>query len=53
MWTIIIIAIVLVLVILVLSVMAISKGYEYKHTVDPLEDNPNLQESTEDGSEEK
>ncbi|MET3683886.1 putative membrane protein [Alkalibacillus flavidus] len=36
MFTVLIISIVIIIVVAVLTVMAISKGYSYEHTVDPL-----------------
>ncbi|MFC7370161.1 YtzI protein [Fictibacillus iocasae] len=36
------ISLVIILFILVIFTAAISKGYSYKHTVDRLEDNPNV-----------
>ncbi|WP_075982675.1 YtzI protein [Bacillus massilinigeriensis] len=38
-----IISIIIVLVVLLLAVLTTSKAYTYKHTVDPVEDNPNIQ----------
>lgn len=35
-WTIIIIGIAITLAVLVLSIMTVSKGYSYKHSVDPI-----------------
>jgi len=35
MYTILIISIVIVVIVLLLSVFTISKGYSYKHTIDP------------------
>ncbi|HWO96979.1 MAG TPA: YtzI protein [Bacillus sp. (in: firmicutes)] len=42
MYTILIICIVIIVIILLLSVLATSKAYDYKHSVDSLEDNPYL-----------
>ncbi|WP_411954667.1 YtzI protein [Alkalibacillus sp. S2W] len=36
MFTVLIISIVIVIVVAVLTIIAISKGYAYEHTVDPL-----------------
>ncbi|MFB6467580.1 YtzI protein [Cytobacillus sp. Hz8] len=41
-----IISIIIVLVVLLLAVLTTSKAYTYKHTVDPLEDNPNIQKDS-------
>lgn len=43
MYTILIISIIIVIAVLLLSLITTSKAYDYKHTVDPLENNPNLQ----------
>ncbi|WLD94173.1 YtzI protein [Alkalihalobacillus sp. AL-G] len=37
-----IISVIIIIVTLVVFVAAISKGYSYKHTVDPIDNNPNL-----------
>ncbi|RYI25252.1 YtzI protein [Bacillus infantis] len=42
MYIILIISIIIVLVVLLLSVVTTSKAYTYKHTVDPIENNPHL-----------
>lgn len=41
------ISVMIILVVLVVFVVAISKGYSYKHTVDSLEENPHLQQKRE------
>lgn len=38
----IIVGVLIVLIVLFLSVVTTSKAYTYKHTVDPLENNPNV-----------
>ncbi|MET3697164.1 tumor necrosis factor receptor superfamily member 19 [Bacillus oleivorans] len=43
MYTILIICVIIVIVVLLLAVLTTSKAYQYKHTVDPLENNPYLQ----------
>lgn len=40
--TIIIIAVIIVIVILLLSIITTNKAYQYKHTIDPIEDNPHV-----------
>lgn len=40
----IIVGVLIVLIVLFLSVITTSKAYTYKHTVDPLENNPNISE---------
>jgi uncharacterized protein YxeA len=40
MFTILVICIIIVIIVLVLSVATTSKAYQYKHTVDPLDNNP-------------
>jgi hypothetical protein len=48
MYTVAVICIIIVIVVLILSVVTTSKAYTYKHTVDPLENNPYLdQDATE------
>lgn len=42
MYTIFVVCIIIVAVVLLLSVITTSKAYSYKHTVDPLENNPYL-----------
>ncbi|WP_110114207.1 YtzI protein [Bacillus sp. CGMCC 1.16541] len=42
-YTILIISILIVAIVLILSVVTTSKAYDYKHTVDSLENNPNLE----------
>jgi hypothetical protein len=42
MYTVVVICIIIVFVVLILSVVTTSKAYTFKHTVDPLENNPNL-----------
>lgn len=44
MYTVLIISIIIVIIVLVLSVVTTSKAYQYKHTVDPLNGNPDLPE---------
>jgi uncharacterized protein YpmB len=39
--------IVIVIIVLLLSVLTTSKAYSYKHTVDPLENNPHLNQKDE------
>ena len=43
MYTVLIISVIIVIVVLLLAVLTTSKAYQYKHTVDPLENNPYLQ----------
>lgn len=44
----IIMAIAIMLAVLALTLMAISKGYDYKHSIDPLPDNENKSEDEKD-----
>lgn len=53
MYTILIICIVIVIVILLLSIVTTSKAYDYKHSVDSLEDNPYLQSAEKDDHSDK
>ncbi|MDR4950382.1 YtzI protein [Neobacillus cucumis] len=41
----IIVGVLIVIIVLFLSVITTSKAYTYKHTVDPLENNPNISEN--------
>lgn len=50
MYTVFVICIVIVIVVLLLAVLTTSKAYAYKHTVDPVENNPYLDQ--EDNNEE-
>lgn len=43
-----VIGVVIILVVLILSVVTTSKAYSYKHTVDPLDNNPNLPKEKEE-----
>jgi uncharacterized protein YpmB len=45
--TIFVVCIVIVIIVLLLSVITTSKAYSYKHTVDPLENNPHLNQEDE------
>ncbi|WP_223595771.1 YtzI protein [Neobacillus bataviensis] len=42
MYTVFVVCIIIVIVVLLLAVITTSKAYTYKHTVDPLENNPNV-----------
>lgn len=42
MYAVLIISIIIVFVVLLLAVLTTSKAYTYQHTIDPLDDNPNL-----------
>ncbi|WP_203361409.1 YtzI protein [Bacillus sp. REN10] len=44
MTTVLIISIVIVIAVLIFTIISITKGYQYKHTIDPIENNPNLQQ---------
>ncbi|MGD6968803.1 YtzI protein [Rossellomorea vietnamensis] len=37
-----VISIILIVIIILVSVLTTSKAYDYKHTVDPIENNPHL-----------
>ena len=47
MFTVLVISIIIVILVLVLSVATTSKAYQYKHTVDPLDNNPHPQKENE------
>jgi uncharacterized MAPEG superfamily protein len=51
MFTILVICIIIVIIVLVLSIATTSKAYQYKHTVDPLDNNPHLQNKDENAQE--
>jgi flagellar basal body-associated protein FliL len=53
MLTVLIISIIIVLVVLLLALLTTSKAYGYKHTVDPIEDNPHLEKKSDENKEEK
>ncbi|WP_449622657.1 YtzI protein [Robertmurraya sp. Marseille-Q9965] len=42
-----IICIVIVIVVLLLAVLTTSKAYSYKHSVDPIENNPHIEKDEE------
>lgn len=42
MYTIFVVSIIIIIVVLLLAVITTSKAYSFKHTVDPLDDNPNI-----------
>ena len=42
MYTILVVSIIIVIVVLLLAVITTSKAYSFKHTVDPLDDNPHV-----------
>lgn len=50
-----VIGFVIIFIVLLLSVVTTTKAYSYKHTVDPLENNPNIKRSNdkENGREKK
>jgi uncharacterized protein YxeA len=39
-YTIFVVSVIIIIVVLLLAVITTSKAYSYKHTVDPLDDNP-------------
>ncbi|MBA2873899.1 YtzI protein [Thermaerobacillus caldiproteolyticus] len=51
MYTVLIISLIIVALVLALSVATTSKAYQYKHTVDPLENNPYVQSEKADNQE--
>ena len=40
MYTVLVISVIIVIVILLLAVLTTSKAYQYKHTVDPIDNDP-------------
>jgi flagellar basal body-associated protein FliL len=53
MYTILVVSIIIIIVILLLAVITTSKAYKFKHTVDPLDDNPYLQNENHPDTENK
>jgi heme/copper-type cytochrome/quinol oxidase subunit 2 len=53
MYIILVISIIIVLVVLLLSVITTSKAYTYKHTVDPIDNNPHLKKQEGDSTKEE
>jgi cell division protein FtsL len=53
MLTVLIISIIIVFIVLILAVTTTSKAYTYKHTVDPIEENPHLQTKSNEDEEQK
>lgn len=47
MYTVLVISIIIVIVVLLLTLLTTNRAYSYKHTIDPIEDNPYL-DNTED-----
>lgn len=50
MYTVLVVSIIIVVVVLLLSVITTSKAYDFKHSVDPLEDNPHLSNQEENST---
>lgn len=46
-YTVLVVSIIIVIVVLLLAVITTSKAYGFKHTVDPLENNPHLDPNNE------
>lgn len=42
-YAVLVVAVIIVIVVLILAVGTTSKAYSFKHTVDPLENNPNIE----------
>ncbi|MBY0097197.1 YtzI protein [Mesobacillus maritimus] len=53
MLTVLIISIIIVFIVLILAVTTTSKAYTYKHTVDPIEENPYLKTKSNADEEQK
>jgi hypothetical protein len=53
MYTIFVVCIVIVIVVLLLAVLTTSKAYSFKHTVDPIENNPYIDQEKNKEHEEK
>ncbi len=52
-YTVLIISVIIVIVVLLLTVLTTSKAYQYKHTVDSIENNPYLQNQDMNENEDK
>ncbi|NRD76235.1 YtzI protein [Bacillus sp. BRMEA1] len=53
MYTVFVVCIVIVIVVLLLAVITTSKAYSYKHTIDSLENNPNIKQENDQHTIEK
>jgi hypothetical protein len=42
MYTVLVVCVIIVVIVLLLAALTTSKAYSYKHTVDPIENNPHL-----------
>ncbi|WP_226677641.1 YtzI protein [Mesobacillus jeotgali] len=48
MYTVLIISVIIVIIVLILSVVTTSKAYQYKHTVDPIDQNSTHEDSNDE-----
>jgi uncharacterized membrane protein len=48
-----VISVILIIIVILVSVLTTSKAYDYKHTVDPIDDNPHLKNTENDEDETK
>ena len=53
MYTVLVVCVIIVVIILLLAALTTSKAYSYKHTVDPIENNPHLQQENKETEENK
>ncbi|MEH7013661.1 YtzI protein [Neobacillus niacini] len=53
MYTIFVVSIIIIIIVLLLAVITTSKAYSFKHTVDPLDDNPYLNNENKEDDEKK
>lgn len=53
MYTILVVSIIIIIVVLLLAVITTSKAYKFKHTVDPLDENPYLKNENNANNEKK
>ncbi|WP_077214321.1 YtzI protein [Bacillus dakarensis] len=51
MTTVLIISIIIIFVVMLLAVLTTSKAYSFKHSVDPLEENPHINQAENEKSE--
>ena len=51
MYTVLVVCVIIVVIILLLAALTTSKAYSYKHTVDPIENNPHLHKENQETDE--
>jgi flagellar basal body-associated protein FliL len=53
MYTVLVVCIIIVVIVLLLAALTTSKAYSYKHTVDPIENNPHLDQQNKETDKEE